>query len=370
MKKNVLITGANGFIGKNLSIRLQEEGDLNIIKLLRNQSIDNIDIPLKDIDFIFHLAGENRPEKLEDFETNNYNLTSTLCEKLSSLDKNIPIVFSSSSQAKLDNPYGKSKKKAEDKIIEYSKELNRIIIIYRLPGVFGKWCKPNYNSVVATFCYNISRGVPIKISDPKRSLELVYIDDLISSFLDDFKDPRSKPHFKSISPTYILSLKDLSKKLLKIHEKRNELFIEDTGEGIDRALYSTFISYLPNEDFCYEIPKYEDHRGSFVEMLKTKKNGQVSFFTIKPGATRGSHYHHSKTEKFLVAIGEIKMNFRNKISGEKQEIFLSSDKPKIVDTIPGWVHDITNIGSQTAVVMLWANEIFDKKTPDTYFEEV
>jgi UDP-2-acetamido-2,6-beta-L-arabino-hexul-4-ose reductase len=368
--KKILVTGANGFIGKNLIIHLNELTDSEVICFGRNNNNDELISLINKSDFVFHLAGENRPKDISAFNEVNTELTKKICIAIEKTGRNIPLIFSSSSQVEKDNPYGQSKLAAEEAIKEYSRRSNNTVSIYRLPGVFGKWCKPNYNSVVATFCYNIARGLPIQVNDPNYNLQILYIDDLIRDFLANLEIKKSAITNGQISKVYNITLGSLAKQIKLFKDCRHNLIIENVGDGLTRALYSTYLSYLPKEDFSYEVPKYEDDRGTFVEMLKTKDSGQFSFFTIQPGHTRGSHYHHSKTEKFLILKGVAKLKFKHLISDDTYEITLKEGNTTIVDTIPGWVHNITNIGDSEAYVMLWANEIFDRNKPDTIAKEV
>lgn len=368
--KKILVTGANGFIGKNLIIHLNELTDTEVICFGRNNNNDELISLINKSDFVFHLAGENRPKDISAFNEVNTELTKKICIAIEKTGRNIPLIFSSSSQVEKDNPYGQSKLAAEEAIKEYSRRSNNTVSIYRLPGVFGKWCKPNYNSVVATFCYNIARGLPIQVNDPNYNLQILYIDDLIRDFLANLEIKKSAITNGQISKVYNITLGSLAKQIKLFKDCRHNLIIENVGDGLTRALYSTYLSYLPKEDFSYEVPKYEDDRGTFVEMLKTKDSGQFSFFTIQPGHTRGSHYHHSKTEKFLILKGVAKLKFKHLISDDTYEITLKEGNTTIVDTIPGWVHNITNIGDSEAYVMLWANEIFDRNKPDTIAKEV
>jgi UDP-2-acetamido-2,6-beta-L-arabino-hexul-4-ose reductase len=241
--------------------------------------------------------------------------------------------------------------------------------IYRLPGVFGKWCRPNYNSVVATFCHNIANGLPVNVRDSAIQLELVYIDDVVSAMIDCiFHEHETGVNFKAVAQQYQISLGDLKSKIEAFRNSRTSLVTENVGTGFTRALYSTYVSYLSKEQFSYSIPSHGDERGVFVEMLKTLDSGQFSFFTAHPGITRGGHYHHSKTEKFLVIKGCALFKFRHVVSDEIYEIKISGDVPRVVETVPGWTHDITNIGKDDVVVMLWANENFDHESPDTYLK--
>ena len=361
---NILVTGSNGFIGKNLIIRLNELGISSEV-FTRKDSTKDLQELIKKSDFVIHLAGENRPEDENDFEVVNSGLTSLICDEIRLIEKNIPIILASSMQAEHDNLYGKSKLSAEISIKNLTNDTGNSSYIYRLPGVFGKWCKPNYNSVVATFCHNISHNLPIQVNDPSFELSLVYIDDVVEEFIKVIQGERSGGKVSSVRPEYKIKLGDLSNQIKIFRESRDSLITEKVGSGFIRKLYSAYLSYISPEQFSYSIPSYGDERGMFAEMLKTKDSGQFSFFTAKPGVIRGGHYHHSKTEKFLVVQGEAKFGFRHIISNENYEIITSGKELKIVETVPGWSHDITNIGVEDIVVMLWANEIFDSDNPDT-----
>jgi len=369
----VLITGENGFIAKNLKIFLKERSDIKILKYSKNNKTSELVDIIDKVDFIFHLAGVNRSENLQDFTIGNENLTYELCEAIRKANKKIPVIYSSSIQADLDNPYGVSKHKAENLLFNLEKEEDNPVYIYRLPNVFGKWCKPNYNSVVATFCYNISRDIPINIDNQEDLITLVYIDDVINDFvmiMDNLKKKSETDNYQSVSPLYNITVGNLAKQLYAFKEIRNSNIIERVGKGLIRALYSTYISYLPKKQFSYSLKAHKDQRGSFVEMLKTPDCGQFSCFTILPNVTRGDHYHHSKTEKFLVINGNALFKFYNLNTLETYEIKVNGDNPEIVESIPGWAHNITNIGKEEITVMLWANEIFDNSKPDTYKNKI
>jgi len=362
----VLVTGADGFLGKNLSFHL---GEINceVMRFVRGSSLDFLEDCVSQADAIIHLAGENRPKDLSDFEATNVGLTNLLCELVAKYAKRIPIVFASSIQADVDNAYGSSKLAAEEILIALGKNLDINLAIYRLPGVFGKWCKPNYNSVVATFCYNLANGLPIKIDDATAIIKLVYVDDVVDSFINFISKPSLfSDVYCDINKEYEITIGELSNKIHNFRNVKESLLTEDVGSGFTRALYSTYLSYLPAPDFIYEVPKYADERGHFVEILKTKNSGQFSYFTAHPGVTRGGHYHHTKTEKFLVVCGKARFKFENIVTHEKHELIVTGDRPEIVDTVPGWSHDITNIGDTELVVILWANEIFNHEKPDTY----
>ncbi len=358
------MTGAGGFIGKNLLVRLGEQSNIEVLSFVRGDRDEMLTEMVAKADAIVHLAGENRPEDVAYFALVNTELTRTLCVAIRATGRNIPLILASSSQAERDNPYGKSKLAAEQLVEAFVAETDNSAIIYRLPSVFGKWCKPNYNSVVATFCHNIVRGLPIQINDAAVVLQLTYIDDVVDELLSALD--RAKPGLlrSEVKQTYSITLGQLSEQIHAFQNCRTSLISERVGAGLTRALYSTYVSYLPTEQFAYDLPQYGDNRGIFVEMLKTPDCGQFSFFTVRPGITRGSHYHHTKTEKFLVVRGLVRMCFRQIVSGETYEVTISGDKPQVIDTIPGWVHDITNIGETEAIIMLWANEIFDRQSPD------
>jgi UDP-2-acetamido-2,6-beta-L-arabino-hexul-4-ose reductase len=366
----VLITGANGFVGQNLVSHLAERADVEVLRFTREDSLDSLPGLVTQVDFIFHLAGVNRPQDPQEFHTGNTDLTRALCDAIVSSGRKLPVLYTSSSQAGLDNPYGSSKLGAEQVLLDLKSSHGSSVSLFRLPNVFGKWAKPNYNSAVATFCNNISRGLPIQINDPQARINLVYIDDVVAQFIAVMDGKVADEPFVSVEPQYSISVGELSDQLTAFRDSRTSMITEPVGTGLVRALYSTYLSYLPPESFTYDVPKYGDPRGVFVEMLKTRDSGQFSYFTAHPGITRGGHYHHSKTEKFLVIKGTACFRFRHIVSGEFYELFTAGEKPEIVETVPGWTHDITNTGSEEMIVMLWANEIFDREAPDTYARPV
>ncbi len=362
----VLVTGAEGFIGKNLVVHLQEKKDVEVVTFVKSDKIDLLDSKLLGVDFIFHLAGVNRPKEEKDFSQGNSDLTQAICNSIRKTKRKIPIVFTSSIQAELSNPYGKSKLDAEKHLLNLQREIQNSVYIFRLPNVFGKWAKPNYNSVVATFCYNILNDIPVQVNDKNSVINLVYVDDVITGFLEVM----TSSTFKVIEPIYQITVGELKNQIDAFKESKKKHVTEEVGSGFIRALYSTYISYFSPTQFQYPLVKHEDPRGVFVEMLKTKNSGQFSFFTAHKGVTRGGHYHHTKTEKFLVVKGMARYCFRHIISNERFEIISTGNNPMVVETIPGWTHDITNIGEEEMVVMLWANEVFDRKKPDTYGSKV
>jgi UDP-2-acetamido-2,6-beta-L-arabino-hexul-4-ose reductase len=361
---NILITGGEGFIAKNLSIKLRENGYENIYTVNRKTNADELKKKILSSDFIFHLAGENRPKSDNDFAKGNVKYTEKILNIASTSKKEIPIVFSSSSQATLDNPYGRSKLKAESRLISYSKAKKSRIKIFRLDNVFGKWSKPNYNSFISTFCYNVIRDLPIEVNVSSKKITLVYIDDVCDAFIAMLKT-KKKDIFQTVKPTYKKKVTDVAKLIEKFNLNQKDFTIESVGRGFERKLYSTFLSYYPVERFSYSLKKNIDKRGVFAEVLKTHKNGQFSFFTAKPGITRGGHYHHTKNEKFLVLSGHALFKFENLETNEKYSIEIFPEQCRVVETIPGWTHDITNIGDSELIVMLWANEKFNPKKPDT-----
>ena len=365
----VLVTGSDGFVGKNLLVKLAENS-IDFVCFSRRHAVDDLVSLLTDIDFVFHLAGVNRPQDPDDFDKQNRELTARLCEAIQKTGRAIPVAFTSSIQAAYDNAYGISKKFAEEALIQLNKAIQSPIYLYRLPNVFGKWAKPNYNSVVATFCHNIAQDLPIRIDDPSKIVPLIYIDDLLESFMSMLSNLQFGVSRPVVKPEYSISVGMLASQIKAFHDSRSALMTEKVGIGLTRALYATYLSYLRPEQFAYVVPAYEDSRGRFVVMLKTKDSGQFSFFTANPGITRGGHYHHTKSEKFLVLQGLARFGFRNILTNETFELSVDGMSPKIVETIPGWTHDITNIGENELIVMLWASEAFDRARPDTITNKV
>lgn len=365
----VLITGANGFVGKNLKLFLKERPDIEIFSFLKEDNSSLLFDLISEVDFIFHLAGVNRSNDLKEFISGNEVLTQKISDAVKKTTRKIPILYTSSIQTKLNTPYGLSKRNAENILLNLYQDFKIPVHIFRLPNIFGKWSKPNYNSVVSTFCYNIARDIPIHINEPNDQVSLVHIDDVIKHFIkimDEKEKNLNGKDFKFIKPSYEISVGDLAKQLYTFKEIRDSSILERVGNGLVRSLYSTYISYLPNEKFSYPVKVHDDPRGRFVEMLKTKDSGQFSYFTVLPNTIRGEHYHHSKTEKFLVIKGIACFKFFHLDTEEKYELIVNGDKPEIVESIPGWAHNIKNIGNDEMVVMLWANENFDRSNPDTF----
>lgn len=358
----IAVTGANGFIGKNLVVRLGETGH-QALPMARDLDVGALAAQLAGADFVVHLAGVNRPEQPEEFETGNVGMSERLATALTSVGRPIPVIYASSIQAELDNAYGRSKRAAEDVLAAYGKASGAAVHLWRLPNVFGKWSRPNYNSAVATFCYNIGRDVPIQVSDECAVLRLVYIDDVVEAILRLIANGGTEA--VAVGPVYQTTLGELVAELKSLRASRESLVTGAVGTGFKRALHATYLSFLEPRDFAYPLVAHTDPRGSFAEMLRTPDAGQFSFFTAHPGITRGGHYHHSKTEKFLVVQGRARFGFRHILTDEVHMLETSAEWPEVVETVPGWSHDITNIGDDTMVVMLWANEVFDREKPDT-----
>jgi UDP-2-acetamido-2,6-beta-L-arabino-hexul-4-ose reductase len=361
----ILITGADGFIGTNLRVHLREAGHQDVICITRDSSSEALNTGLAVADFVFHLAGVNRPKTEDEFIQGNQKFTEQLCEALLASGRPTPVVFSSSAQAAQDNPYGQSKLAAEAALLRYAQATGAPLFIFRLTNVFGKWARPNYNSAVATFCHNIARGLPISINDPAAKLRLIHIDDLVETFLRCLSLSGSRTGYVEADPVYETTVGEVANIIRGFSDSRSTLLTPPVGVGLGRALYATYVSYLPVALFSYKVPQYRDSRGSFAEVLKTPDCGQFSYFTAGPGITRGEHYHHSKTEKFVVIQGAARFCFRQIETGEFHDIVVRGGEGTIVETVPGWAHDITNIGSNELIVMLWANEIFDRARPDT-----
>ena len=370
----VLVTGAKGFIGKNLVVRLNELANITVSTFVRGDDTRRLPELVAQADAVVHLAGENRPADEALFLQVNAGLTSALCEAIqqeyATTGRHVPLVLTSSTQAERDNPYGRSKLAAEGAVLALAEATGNPCVVFRLPGVFGKWCKPNYNSVVATFCHNLARDLPIHINDPAVSVRLVYVDDVVEALLTALEASGPGCVQATVTPEYTVTLGELAAQICAFADCRTTLMSERVGVGLVRALYATYVSYLPSGKFSYEVEQHADSRGVFVEMLKTPDSGQFSYFTAHPGITRGGHYHHTKSEKFLVIKGEALFRFRHMLTDELVELRTSGTTPQVVDTIPGWTHDITNVGEDEMVVMLWANENFDRQKPDTVASKV
>ena len=370
--KKVLITGAEGFIGKNLCIALEQRKDVRVLPYDVNNAKKELAQFAAEADFVFHLAGVNRPENIEEFDRGNRGFTLELAELLEKAGRRVPVAMTSSIQAALDNPYGVSKKKAEDALWEWSRRSGAPVYIYRLPNVFGKWCRPNYNSVVATFCYNIARGLPIQINKPAAELTLVYIDDVVDELIAAMEGAphRGDDGFCYVPRTFKVTLQKLAETIYSFTESRTTLVVPNFEGDFERFLYATFISYLPEKGFSYDLEMKYDQRGWLAEFIKSKQFGQIFISRTRPGITRGNHWHHTKVEKFLVIEGEALIKFRKIGTDEVIEYQVSGEQLRVVDIPPGYTHSITNIGSTDVITLFWANEIFEPARADTYYLEV
>jgi len=362
---NIVVTGGDGFIGSNLRVALREAGFANVTSVDRSTSPHDLRAALTTSDFVFHLAGVNRPKDPAEFDRGNRKFTVEMCEILKAAGRRASLAFTSSTQASLDNPYGLSKRAAEHAVKQYGTETGARVYNFRLTNVFGKWCRPNYNSVVATFCYNILHGLPITVSSADSPLRLVYIDDVVAAMIQPLRDATRLPGDVEVVPVYETTIGAVASELQRFASERSSGFVPATGVGLTRALFATFASYMSPAEFVYPLVRHSDVRGVFAEMVKTPDSGQVSFFTANPGVTRGGHYHHTKGEKFLVVKGDARFGFRHIITGQRHDIVVSGEESLVVETVPGWAHDVTNIGDGEMIVMLWASEIFDPTRPDT-----
>ncbi len=367
----ILVTGAKGFIGKNLISELRNQKYEQIFEYDLDSTEENLDKYAKEAEFIFHLAGVNRPKDEKDFMEGNFGFTSILLSYLKKHKNNCPIMISSSIQAELDNPYGLSKKAGEELILSYGKETNSKVFIYRFPNVFGKWCKPNYNSAVATFSYNIANDLPIKVNDPNVIMNLIYIDDLVKELICSLHgNENKKGNYCYVEPVYEVKLGKIVELLYSFKESRINFFVNDMSDGFTKKLYSSYLTYLPKDRFLYDLKMNIDNRGSFTEFIKTIDRGQVSINVSRPGVTKGNHWHHTKTEKFLVVSGKGVIRFRKVDESELLEYFVNGDKLQVVDIPPGYTHNIENLGEEDMVTIMWANETFDPHNPDTHYLEV
>ncbi|MDN3451861.1 NAD-dependent epimerase/dehydratase family protein [Planococcus sp. APC 3906] len=367
----ILITGASGFIGKNLATELKNQGYTELLLFNRNNSLRDLEEYTKQCEFVYHLAGVNRPEKEEEFMAGNYDLTSSLLELLKKNKNTSPVLMTSSIQAEKDNAYGRSKKAGEDLVFKYSHETASKVYVYRMPNVFGKWSKPNYNTVVATYCYNIARDIEIQVNNPEADLSLTYIDDVLVEFINALNGtPTQQDQYCKIPVVHSVTLGSLADTIRSFKEIRKNLAVPNMADRLTKKLYSTYLSFLPETDFAYDLKMNTDNRGSFTEFLRTPDRGQVSVNISKPGITKGNHWHHTKNEKFLVVSGEALIRFRNIDSEEIIEYQVNGEKLQVVDIPVGYTHSIVNVGETDLVTIMWVNESFDLKKPDTIFLEV
>ncbi len=374
----ILITGADGFIGKNISLFLENEGYNDIVKYDINTPIEILEDATKNCDFVLHFAGVNRPKNDDEFMEGNFGFTTTLLDLLKKANNKCPILTTSSIQASKNNLYGESKKAMEDYLFEYEKTSGSNVLIYRLPNVFGKWCRPNYNSAIATFCNNIANNLPITVNDRNINMHVVYIDDIAQEILNALKGNPNKgdnveisSKFCMIAKTYKTTLGEIVDLIYSFKESRKNFETVNVQiDSLSSKLYSTYLSYLPTNDFAYPLKMNIDQRGSFTEFLRTPERGQVSINVAKKDITKGNHWHHSKNEKFLVVSGKASIKFKNLNNDELIEYIVSSEKLEVVDIPVGYTHNITNIGDGDLVTVMWANEPFNPQKPDTYLKKV
>ncbi|MDI9520823.1 MAG: capsular polysaccharide biosynthesis protein CapF [Bacillota bacterium] len=379
---NILITGAKGFMGKNLIATLEAIRDgkdkshgltteLNILPYDLDTDPALLDGYCRQADFVCHLAGVNRPKDTAEFMEGNFGFTSTLLTALKKHGNRSPVLITSSIQAALDNPYGQSKKAGENLMFAYGRETGAPVYVYRLPNAFGKWSRPNYNSAIATFCNNIARGLPITVSDRANALNLVYIDDIVAEIIRAMQGkPNRAGEFCEVQPVHQATLGQIVDWISSFPESRTSLQVPQLDQPLVKKLYSTYLSFLPEDAFAYPLTMHVDDRGSFTEVLRSPDRGQVSINISKPGITKGNHWHHTKNEKFLVVKGQGVIRFRKIGEDQVIEYFVNGDELKVVDIPTGYTHNIENLGQEDMVTLMWANEPFDPQKPDTYFEKV
>lgn len=369
----VLVTGAEGFIGKNLIAELKRREDVEVLPFDVETPAELLEKYCEECDFVYNLAGVNRPENVEEFMEGNFGFATTLVAALKKAANTCPVMNSSSIQAALENPYGKSKKAGEDMLFAYGKEVGAEVYIYRFPNVFGKWCRPNYNSAVATFCHNIANDLPIQVNDRSTLMHLVYIDDVVEELLQALDH---HPHVNADGYCYVPTVHDATlgeivNLLYSFKESRRNLMVPDmTEDSFEKKLYSTYLSYLPKDGFSYPLKMNVDERGSFTEILKSADRGQVSINISKPGITKGNHWHHTKNEKFVVVSGNGLIRFRKVGGDEIIEYHVSGEKLEVVDIPTGYTHSIINEGDTDMVTLMWCNECFNPGKPDTIYEAV
>lgn len=368
--KKILVTGSNGFIGSNLVSRLKLKDNYQVMMFDRNNTEDELEQFVCKADFIFHCAGVSRPKNEDEFRIGNIELTKKIISALEKKKRITPVLMTSSIQSELDNPYGRSKKAAENILLQYQQN-GGVSYIYRSTNIFGKWCRPNFNSVVATFCHNISHGKDISISDRNHAVEFVYIDDVIDEFISVLEKGKSlQEKYYKIDPVYPVTLGELADTIYKFNDISNTLCVPDFSNPFVKKLHATYLSYLPEDKFSYNLKMHADNRGNLFELIKSEQFGQIFVSTTKPGITRGDHYHHSKNEKFCVIRGKAEIKFRHILKEKIITYSVSGSEPVIVDIPPGYTHSITNVGTSEVITLFWANEMFNMEKPDTYFEKV
>ena len=363
----ILITGGRGFLGRNLATHLLERKDCETRIFDQEDSPEMLKSWVLDADIIFHLAGVNRPQDPMDFERGNAGLTERVCQLLREGGRSPKIVFSSSIQVKLDNLYGASKANAEDALRQFASETGACVRIYRLNNLFGKWSRPNYNSVTATFCHNIANDLPIVISDPSRELELSYVDDVVAAFVAEIDGRQACGEATADIPEYKIQLGDLAGRVQAFHEMASTLTLPDFAHWFNRALYATYLSYVPLPALQHNLEIRSDTRGSLTEFIKQKSFGQIFVSRTKPGVTRGNHYHHTKAEKFFVVEGDGLIRMRAVEGGPVEDYSVKGSAYQVIDIPPGFTHSIKNIGTGEMVTLFWSSEMFDPNRPDTYY---
>lgn len=366
----IAITGGRGFLGQNLRLRLKERGHTDLVLVPHDAQPNTLSETLAGVQLVFHLAGVNRPQDPADFDRGNHGFTQAVCDAMATQPAPPRVIYASSTQASLNNPYGRSKRAAEDRLFDYGRTTGAAVHVFRLTNVFGKWSRPNYNSAVATFCHRIARGEPIVVNDPAAPLKLIHVDDVLRHFCDLIDDAAVPSGLRDAGPEYDTTVGAVAEQIQAFRFSRDSLVSERVGSGLARALYATYVSFLPPSAFTYEVARHADARGVFVEMLKTPDCGQFGYFTAYPGVARGEHYHHSKTEKFLVLQGTARFGSRHLLTGEMHEVVTHGGDGRIVETIPGWTHNVVNVGQDLLIVMVWANEVFDRARPDTVAQKV
>ncbi len=368
----VLVTGSEGFVGKNLVAFLKTKEDISVYECDINTTENELEEYCNKCDFVVNLAGVNRTNDSEEFIVGNLGVVQKVVEYLNKFNNNVPILLSSSTHALKDNDYGRSKKLAENFVLDYAKKSDTQVYIYRFTNIFGKWSKPNYNTVIATFCYNISHGIPIIVNDVNTVLELCYIDDVVQEIYKTIcgKKETSQDCFYKVPITYTKKLGEIVDLLNKFKETRENLSLINTADEFEKKLYSTYLSFLPENSFKYGINTNMDNRGSFTELIRTSNSGQFSVNIAKPGVTKGNHWHNTKNEKFVVVKGNAVLKFRKPFEKEVVTVNVSGDKIEVVDIPCGYTHSIKNIGNEDLVFFIWCNECFSSENPDTYYLEV
>lgn len=381
---NILVTGAKGFVGRNLVSQLHNIGSgkaknyavsgksLAVFEYDVDSNPADLDIYCRQADFVFNLAGVNRPKDQTEFMKGNFGFASTLLNTLKKYGNTCPVMISSSIQAGLDNPYGESKRAGEQLLFDYSRKTGAKVLVYRFPNVFGKWCRPNYNSAVATFCHNIAHDLPIQVNDPDVVMNLVYVDDVVDELIAALNgDEHRTGDYCEVPVVHTITLGGIVELITGFKDMHADLSVPDLGDAFTKKLYSTYLSYLPKEKFIYPLKMNMDERGSFTEIIRTADRGQFSVNISKPGITKGQHWHHTKNEKFVVVSGHGLIQLRKIGSEEIIEFEVSGDRIEAVEMIPGYTHNIINLSeTEDLVTVMWCNECFDSRKPDTYFEKV